>query len=51
MQCAKAIEKIIHPDNQMHRDLLKQKGLKHGRNYLEENIAPKWHEFFKSKIN
>jgi glycosyltransferase involved in cell wall biosynthesis len=51
MQCANAIEKIIHPDNQINREALKQKGLKHGRNYLEENIAPKWHEFFKSNIN
>lgn len=51
MQCANAIEKIIHPDNQTNREALKQKSLKHGRNYLEENIAPKWHEFFKSNIN
>ena len=46
-----AIERIIHPENQENREVLKKMGLEHGKKFLQSNIAPKWHKFFESNIN
>lgn len=43
---ARAIEKVIHPDNADRRADLIEAGLKHSPRYRRENIEPYWHNFF-----
>jgi glycosyltransferase involved in cell wall biosynthesis len=43
---AKAIAKVIHPDNQRLREQLVEAGIKHSSRYRRENIEPCWHDFF-----